>query len=122
MPPYRKRYFYKQANDQKMQYEQDITVWEKEIAELKKQKRLEQQEKVEQEEIERLRLENEARQKSSRKDGVQFTEDDLEKVDLKTDDDIQNEKIDLIRTNALKTDENVDPNNRGYSEYYVSNT
>lgn len=59
MPPYRKRYFYKQANDQKIQYEKDIEIWEKEIAELKKNKRLEQQQKVEEEEIEKIRLENE---------------------------------------------------------------
>ena len=55
----RKRYFYKQANDQKICYEKDIEVWEKEIAELKKNKRLEQQQKVEEEEIDRIRLENE---------------------------------------------------------------
>ena len=46
MPPYRKRYFYKQANDQKIQYEHDIVVWEKEIADLKKSKQMEIQQKV----------------------------------------------------------------------------
>jgi len=54
LPPYRKRYFYKQANENKIQYDQDIELWEKELAELKLKKQMENQKAIEEDEILRL--------------------------------------------------------------------
>lgn len=41
MPVFRKRYFYKQANENKLKYDVEIEQWEKEINELKLKKQLE---------------------------------------------------------------------------------
>ena len=104
MPPYRKRYFYKQANDQKIHYEHDIEIWEKEISELKKQRQLEIQQKIEEEEIEKMK---------ERQEGKADDQEELD--DLRGQD-----KVDLIKDNCKAGSDIIE--NKGYTETYISST
>ena len=108
MPPYRKRYFFKQANDQKIQYEHDIEIWEKEISDLKKQRQLEIQQKIEEEEIEKLKEKEDS-------SILKKTSDSTDPEDLQGQD-----KVDLIKDNCKAGIDIVV--NKGYSETYISSS
>lgn len=49
--PFRKRYFYKQANENKIKYDQEIEQWEKELRELKEKRLKDREREVEEEEV-----------------------------------------------------------------------